>query len=87
MAKLKTNEDLIRDLMNISPYGAICQAFIMQSLQEKCKEIISNKEETLKEEAISIAAGKRPMVTDATWIGIAENIQDRMDAFYNPPKK
>jgi hypothetical protein len=87
MAHINNNEELIIDLMNFSPYGALCQAFIMQGLQEYCKQVIEDKEELLEDEKKLETEGKRPIVSTQAWIGIAEDITKRMDAFYEPNKK
>lgn len=70
--KLKTNEDLVRDLMNYSPYGALCRAFIMEAIQRYARE----------------CSEADPKAFDSTfmnghaWVGIAKDIDARCKAFY-----
>lgn len=74
MRKIKTNEALIKDLMNYSPYGALCQAFIMQAIREYAQHVIDNSEEIIKND--------NPIVSHNAWIGTAKDIADRMDEFF-----
>jgi hypothetical protein len=74
MSKITTNEDLIKDLMNYSPYGALCQAFIMQALRDYAQHVIDNSEELLKND--------NSMVSNKAWVGTAKDIADRMDKFF-----
>lgn len=87
MKNLKTNEDLVSDLMNFSPHGALCQAFITQAIEYYCDKVIENKEESLKEEAENEANGKLSIVSQKSWIGIAEDTKKRIREFYNPTPK
>lgn len=73
---LKTNEDLVVDLMNYSPYGALGQAFIIQAIEAYANRIIKDKEELLANDGNSI-------ISNNAWIGIAEDVKRRMDEFYN----
>ncbi len=72
MNKLETNEDLFIDLLNYSPYGGLCQAFIKVALEEYCKQILSAKEEW----------PDNSFINQETWKGIALDIQERMTKFY-----
>jgi len=83
MRNLKTNEDLIKDLMNFSPYGGLCQAFIMQGIQAYCQDVINQKEEMLIHEEQLKIAGRIPLISTEAWIGIAEDVQKRCNEFYN----
>ena len=74
MKKITTNEDLIKDLMNYSPYGALCQAFIMQALRDYAQHVIDNSEELLKND--------NSIVSHKAWVGTAKDIADRMDKFF-----
>ena len=86
MRKQLTNEDLIKNLMNYSPYGGLCQAFIMQGLETFCDEVISRKEEMIKEEEEMMLQGKIPMISMQGWAGIAEDIKARIRMFYEDGK-
>ena len=81
--KITNNEELLSDLMNFSPYGALCQGFIMQGLGQFCDGIIKNKEKMLTQEKENEANGKRGIVSIEAWVGVAEDIKKRMDEFYN----
>lgn len=70
--KLKTNEDLVRDLMNYSPHGALCQAFIMQAIQEFARQVAAKP-------ASDFDSG---FMHGATWVGVAKDVIKRCDAFY-----
>tara|TARA_R110000868_G_scaffold17620_1_gene76931 strand:- start:356 stop:634 length:279 start_codon:yes stop_codon:yes gene_type:complete len=83
MAKRLTNEDLIKNLMNYSPYGGLCQAFITQGLREYAQYVIDNSEEILKNEEELSAQGRMPIVSQKAWVGIAKDIAERMDMFYD----
>lgn len=78
MSKLKNNNDLVKDLMNFSPYGALCQMFIIQAISKYCDEVIAH-EITEKDE--------RGFVNPHAWKGTAEDIKKRMDDFYEQQKK
>jgi hypothetical protein len=83
MRKQLTNEDLIVNLLNFSPYGGLCQSFIMQGLREYAQYVIDNKEEILKNEEELAAKGKIPMISQKAWVGIAEDIAERIDMFFD----
>lgn len=84
MKKQLTNEDLIKNLMNFSPYGGLCQSFIMQGLREYAQYVIDNSKEILKNEEELATQGKMPIVSQKAWVGIAEDIVERIDMFYDP---
>ena len=88
MSKIQTNEDLIIDLMNFSPYGALGQLFIIEAVRAYTEHQIENKDESIKqyvkkceeaEENGSIYCG----VDMRSWTGVAEDVKKRMDEFYN----
>ena len=84
MAKRLTNEDLIKNLMNFSPYGVLGQMFIMQAIREYAREVIDNSDEIIKNEEQMIADGKIPMFSQKGWVGVANDIAERMDYFFDP---
>lgn len=84
MAKRLTNEDLIKNLMNFSPYGGLCQSFIMQGIREYAQHVIDNSDEIIKNEEQMMADGKIPIMSQKTWVGIAKDIVERIDYFYDP---
>ena len=86
MKRPLTNEDLIKNLMNFSPYGLLCQSFIMQGLETFCDHVISNKEKMIKDEEQMMIEGKIPMVSIKGWVGTAEDIKQRIRMFYEDGK-
>lgn len=81
--KLKTNEDLVVDLLNYSPYGVLCQSFIIQAIQSFVNEVIQNKSELLQQEQELEKQGLITLVSHKAWVGIAEDVEKRMNEFYN----
>lgn len=79
-----TNEDLVVNLINYSPYGALSQMFIMQAIREYAKEVIDNADEIIKNEEEMMADGKIPMMSHKAWVGVAKDIAERVDYFYDP---
>ena len=86
MKRPLTNEDLMKNLMNFSPYGGLCQAFIMQGLESFCDHVIANKEDMIKNEEEMMLEGKIPMVSIKGWVGTAEDIKARIRYFYDQGK-
>ena len=84
--KQLTNEDLVRDLMNYSKYGGLSQAFIIQAISSYTARVIEQKDKLLEEERYDEAEGKISLVSTAAWVGIAEDIADRMNYFYKENK-
>lgn len=84
MSKRLTNEDLIKNLMNFSPYGVLSQMFIMQAIREYAREVIDNADEIIKNEEQMIADGKIPMFSQKAWVDVANDIAERIDYFYDP---
>ena len=80
--RIKTNEDLVRDLMNYSPYGALCQPFIMQAIREYAQEVVDEEENLLKKEKEDESNGRISIISTGAWVGIAKDITERMDEFY-----
>lgn len=76
------NEEFMSNLMNFSPYGALCQAFIIQALDEYCKIVIAEKDEILKVADKNEKKGKVSIVNQRAWVGIAEDIHARMKEKY-----
>lgn len=80
MAKLKNNNDLVKDLMNFSPYGALCQIFIIEAISRYCEEVKAHEIEEDEE-------GRIPFISPEAWKGVAEDISKRMEDFYNEQNK
>jgi hypothetical protein len=86
MRKQLTNEDLMVNLLNFSPYGGLCQSFIMQGLETFCDHVIANKEEMIKNEEQMMIDGQIPYVSMKGWVGTAEDIKARIRMFYDEGK-
>lgn len=69
---LKTNEDLVRDLMNYSPYGALNQAFIVQAIMTFAEQVARQTPESLDTN----------MVSGKAWHGCAIDTLARCNEFY-----
>ena len=81
MKKLKTNEDLVRDLMKFSKYGALSQMMIIQAISYYTSKVQDElTEEFIKEQEDK---GKRNIVCNRSWKGVAIEIEGRMLEFYN----
>lgn len=71
--KLKTNTDLVRDLMEFSPHGAVAQMIIMEAIQRYARQCAE----------ADPAKFDNPMINGKTWVACARDIVKRCDAFYN----
>ena len=69
---INSNEDLVIDLMNYSPYGALCQAFVMEAIQRYARAVA---------DAPPVDMGG--LVSGEAWKGVATDIRDRCNKFYN----
>jgi hypothetical protein len=72
MKRITDNEALVADLMRYSPYGGLCQAFIMEAIQEYSARVIATPVEKLG----------NGLVSGEAWQGIAMDVKSRCDAFY-----
>ena len=81
--KDQTNEEFVRDLMNFSPYGALCQPFIIQAIGYYCQEVIKDKDKILAEDKANQEEGKISLINNEAWIGIAEDIAAKIKEKYN----
>lgn len=70
--KPKTNEDLVLHLMQYSPRGALCQAFIIQAIERYCDDVIKAGPEACDSGFISGEA----------WVDIASDTKRRIREFY-----
>jgi hypothetical protein len=84
MAKRLTNEDLIKNLMNFSPYGVLGQMFIMQAIRDFAQDVMDNSKEIIQQEEDLHLQGKIPVMSHKAWVGVANDIAERMDYFYDP---
>lgn len=70
--RINSNEDLVIDLMNFSPYGALCQGFVMEAIQRYARAVA---------DAPPVDMGD--LVSGEAWKRVATDIRDRCDTFYN----
>lgn len=70
--ELNTNEDLVIDLMNYSPRGALSQAFIMHAIQKYAADVIEAGAEAMSS----------PMLNGQAWVDVAVDVKARCDKFY-----
>lgn len=72
MAKPRTNEAFVRQLMNFSESGALMQAFVMTAL-EKYADQCKDQEP---------AAFDSSWLNGAAWVATAKELRQRLDDFY-----
>ncbi|MGK2884374.1 MAG: hypothetical protein ACSLE8_06295 [Rhodococcus sp. (in: high G+C Gram-positive bacteria)] len=71
--KIETNEDLVLDLINYSPYGALCQVFVMEAIQDYARRLVKNPLRP---------SGPDALFSNETWNKVAVDVKARCDAFY-----
>lgn len=61
MKSIQTNEELVSDLMNFSPVGGLCQAFILEAILNYSQRVITIDDESPEWENsfISLKAWKK----------------------------
>lgn len=69
--KLETNEDLVLDLMNYSPRGALGQVFVMEAIRAYAANVAN------------LPPVEGSMIDGTSWKEVAEDVLKRLDAFYN----
>jgi hypothetical protein len=72
MAKPKTNQELMFQMMNFSPYGALAEAFIVGAVRAYADKIAQDDPAKHDCEAIS----------GEVWVGVAKDISRQMKEFY-----
>jgi hypothetical protein len=73
MKQMKTNEDLIRDIMNYSNYGALAQLFVIDALTKFADTVAASVPDNYPDNGI---------VSPEAWIGVAKEIKEKLNAFY-----
>jgi hypothetical protein len=71
--QIKTNEDILRDIMNFSRYGALAQLFVIDALTKFANTVAASKPEDYPDNGI---------VQPEAWIGVAKEIKEKLDEFY-----
>jgi hypothetical protein len=66
-----TNVDLVVELMNYCPYGALGQAFIIEAITHYCKQVKT---------ANPIGPGH--LINSEAWHGMAQDYLQRIEEFY-----
>jgi hypothetical protein len=69
------NTELLVSLMEFSPYGAMCQMFIIDALQK-------HAEAAAQADPAEITRKCNGMLNGDAWVATAKDIRDRMAAFY-----
>jgi len=75
MPKRETNEELVSRLMNFSPYGGLCQVFILQALEQYSKSVMEADPAELES----------PMISGQAWAGQARHIHTEINKHFGRP--
>ena len=73
MKKQKTNEDLVRNIMNYSNYGALAQLFVIDAITKFADTVAASIPDNYPDNGI---------VDPKAWIGVAKEIKAKLNAFY-----
>lgn len=73
----KTNEQIVREIMNYSSYGALSQLFVMDALIKHADKVSA---------ADPASIGSNGLISPEAWIGVAKEIKRKLDRAYGPPK-
>lgn len=76
---IKTNDELVKHIMNFSKYGALSQAFVMQAIEAQCDCVINCEEELISQQEIDEKNGRIPFINIHAWIGVAKEIKSEFD--------
>ena len=68
---MKTNIDLVTDIMTYSDHGALIQIFVISALGEYAKAEIADPPDD------------NCFISQETWLGCAKEVKAKLDAFYN----
>ncbi|MDN7537064.1 hypothetical protein [Burkholderia cenocepacia] len=71
-----TNVELITQLMNVSQYGALAQAFVIDALTKHAEAVAALTDDEVAE------LDKNSAVHMPAWRGVAREIKQKMDEFY-----
>lgn len=70
MKTKKTNEQLIKDIINYSKFGPMAQLFIMEAIGRYANSVSESKPSDYPKSCI---------VNPEMWIGVAKEIKEKMD--------
>jgi len=76
--KKMTNDEFIHYLMNFSPFGALAQIFVIESIRYYSEQVLSAGEP---------ADDGDGFVSKITWYKLSKDVQQRLGEKYEPPKE
>lgn len=76
----ETNIEFVTSLMEFSNYGALSQFFVLDALRKFSQRVIDATPEELD-------AMKDGFITGQAWLGVAKEIDAKLDAYYNIKKQ
>lgn len=77
MKRAKTNVELVKEMMEFSPYGAMSQMFIIDAITKHAEAAA-----TLTDEEVKQMQDRNNMICMTTWRNVGKDIKARMDKFY-----
>ncbi|MCA3000374.1 MAG: hypothetical protein ING75_17435 [Rhodocyclaceae bacterium] len=72
----ETNEEIISNLMQFNPYGALGQIFIMEAIREYANNVSAIDPATIT---------GNPIINLAAWVGVAKDVKQRLEEFQKQP--
>jgi hypothetical protein len=73
MPKFDTNAEFVENLMNFSPHGGLCQAFIIEAIRYYAEKVAATPEPT---------EHGNGLISAIAWHKIAKDILERMEQKY-----
>jgi len=77
----KTNQQVVKDCMAFSRYGALAEAFVVDALIKASESAASLTDAQLEE------MSKNSLIHPVAWRGVGQEIKAKLDAAYNPRLK
>jgi hypothetical protein len=77
MTDRKTNMDVITEIMEYSPYGALSQMFVIDALLKQAKYVVMNKEQVIKEM-------EKGFIHGSSWVAMAEYLEATLEKHLTP---
>lgn len=78
LRRIKTNSDLVKDLMSYGPHGHLSELFIVESIR-KVAEATAN----WTDEQVAEYQEKNGLINMEAWRSTARDIKSRCEEFYN----
>lgn len=69
-----TNLECLTEIMTLSRYGALAQAFVMDALSKHAERVATVPPEKLQEQF-----GAHPLISVRAWQGVAREIHDKLE--------